>query len=320
MTESSPNSASNITQAGFTESELEHIENSVVRAATEAGSFVASRFGGFLEISQKGDKPGKDLVTDADKASQRLIAEIMSETCPDHMLLGEEDPPSEEPAAEDWLWIVDPIDGTTNFVNSSPVHAVSVAALFRGEPVAAAIWIPWPNSDGHLLMHARKDHGTWISDTQVQVHKSSDSGEPITGVLSARPGWIHRMFNVGKPLEGNFGEVRVGGSACHEQFLVANGTMQYAITGWAMTWDFAAAILLVKESGGKVLALDSTQYFSEFDGWSSGYANDSATYGRIRKWRGLLLTGSPATVDFISANLKPKRQGLLGKLTSLVSS
>jgi fructose-1,6-bisphosphatase/inositol monophosphatase family enzyme len=96
--------------------------------------------------------------------------------------------------------------------------------------------------------------------------------------------------------------------------------MQYAITGWAMTWDFAAAILLVKESGGKVLALDSTRHFSEFEGWSSGYANDSATYGRIRKWRGLLLTGSPATVDFISANLKPKRLGLLGKLTSLVGS
>ena len=319
MTESSPNSATKSPRAGFTESELEHIENSVVRAATEAGSFVSSRFGGFLEISQKGDKPGKDLVTDADKASQIIIAQIMSETCPDHMLLGEEDPPAEEPMAADWLWIVDPIDGTTNFVNSSPVHAVSVAAVFRGETVAAAIWIPWPNSDGYLLMHARRGHGTWISDTQVQVHKSSDSGEPITGVLSARPGWILRKFNVRKPLERNFGEIRVGGSACHEQFLVANGTMQYAITGWAMTWDFAAAILLVKESGGKVLALDSNQHFSEFDGWTNGYANDSATYRRIRKWRGLLITGAPATVDFVAANLNPKRRGLLGKLTSLVS-
>ncbi|MBT4342352.1 MAG: hypothetical protein HOD62_09890 [Chloroflexi bacterium] len=64
----------------------------------------------------------------------------------------------------------------------------------------------------------------------------------------------------------------------------------------------------------------SSVIFVEFDGWSSGYANDSATYGRIRKWQGLLLSGSPATVDFVSANLKPKRKGLLGKLASLVGS
>ena len=320
MTESSSSTVPNSLNIEFTDSELGHVESSVVRATKEAGAFVASRFGGILEISQKGDKPGKDLVTDVDKASQQMIAEIMSETCPAHMLLGEEDPPTEEPAAADWIWIVDPIDGTTNFVNSSPVHAVSVAALFRGEPVAAAIWIPWPNADGYLLMHARKGHGTWIGDTQVHVHKSSDSGEPITGVLSARPGWIRRMFNVEKPLEGHFGEIRVGGSACHEQFLVANGTLQYAITGFAMAWDFAASTLLVKESGGKVMVLGSNQRFAEFGGWSSGYANDSATYGRIRKWRGLLLSGSPATVDFVSANLKPKRKGLLGKITSLVGS
>jgi myo-inositol-1(or 4)-monophosphatase len=303
-----------------TDTELEHIENSVIRAASEAGDFVASRFGGVLEISNKGDKPGKDLVTDVDKASQRLIAKIMEETCPDHMLLGEEDPPDEEPEAADWLWIVDPIDGTTNFVNSSPIHAVSVAALFRGEPVAAAIWIPWPNKEGHLLMHARKGHGTWVGDSQVHVHKSSDTGEPITGVLSARPGWIRRMFNVQEPLNGHFGEIRVGGSACYEQFMVANGTMQYALTGFAMAWDFAAAILLVKEAGGKVMAIGPNREFVEFNGWTNNYANDSATYGRIRKWGGLLLSGSPATVDFVAKNLRPKRRGLLGKLSSLVGS
>jgi len=313
-------SPTNIAPTGIADSELEHVEESVVRAATEAGQLVASRFGGILEISNKGEIPGKDLVTDVDKASQRLIEQIMTETCPDHMLLGEEDPPDEEPAAADWLWVVDPIDGTTNFVNSSPIHAVSVSALYRGEPLAAAIWIPWPNSEGFLLMRARKGHGTWVGDSQVHVHNPSESGEPITGVLSARPGWIRRMFNVQKPLDGHFGEIRVGGSACHEQFLVANGTMQYAITGFAKAWDFAGAIIIVKEAGGKVMALDSTRNFSEFDGWSENYANDSATSVRIRKWGGLLLTGAPATVDFVAANLRPKRKGLIGKIASLIGA
>jgi len=96
--------------------------------------------------------------------------------------------------------------------------------------------------------------------------------------------------------------------------------MQYALTGFAMAWDFAAAILLVKEAGGKVMAIGPNREFVEFNGWTNNYANDSATYGRIRKWGGLLLSGSPATVDFVAKNLRPKRRGLLGKLSSLVGS
>jgi myo-inositol-1(or 4)-monophosphatase len=313
-------STATISQGVIPDSELEHIEESVIRAAREAGALVASRFGGVFEISNKGDKPGKDLVTDVDKASQKLIAKIMDETCPGHMLLGEEDPPDEEPEAADWLWIVDPIDGTTNFVNSSLIFAVSVAALHRGAPVAAAMWIPWSNDDGFLLMHARKGNGAWIGDTKMSVRAPSESGVPVAGLHAAIPRWFRRAFDLQKPLMGNMGELRDGGSSCYEQFMVARGSMQYSITGFAFTWDFAAGTLLTKEAGGKVLALDSTRRFTEFQGWSRDYANDSATYGRIRKWKGLVLSGAPKTVDFIAANLRPKQRGLLGKLKSLVVS
>jgi len=298
---------------------LEHVEESVIRAAREAGAMVASRFGGILEIFQKGDKPGKDLVTDVDKSSQRLIADIMAETCPGHMLLGEEDPPDEEPPAADWLWVVDPIDGTTNFVNSSLIHAVSVAALYRGVPVAAAMWIPWSNEDRNLLMHARLGNGTWIGDSKMSVHSPSESGAPVAGVHSAVPRWFSRAFDVQKPLEGHLGEIRDGGSSCYEQFMVARGSMQYSITGFAFTWDFAAGTLLTREAGAKVLTLDSNRMFTEFEGWGRDYANDSATYGRIRKWKGLVLSGAPETVDFIAENLRPKRAGLLGKLKGMLS-
>jgi myo-inositol-1(or 4)-monophosphatase len=315
LTESPQQSAS----AGFTEAELEHVEKSVVRAAMEAGEFVASRFGGVLEISNKGDKPGKDLVTDVDKASQRMIAEIMAETCPGHLLLGEEDPPAEEPDAADWLWVVDPIDGTTNFVNSSLIHAVSVAALYKGTPIAVAMRIPWSNDDGYLLMHARKGNGSWVDGSRVNVRPPSESGVPVAGAHAAAPRWIRRAFNILKPLQGNLGELRDGGSACYEQFMVARGSMQYAITGVAFTWDFAAGTLLTKEAGGKVMVLGPDRRFKEFNGWSDGYANDSATYGRIRKWKGLILSGAPATVDFVAANLEPKKFGFLSKLKSMFS-
>ena len=298
----------------ITNSELEHIEQSVIRATREAGELLASRFEGVLEISEKGDIPGKDLVTDVDKTAQKLIAGIMAESCPTHMLLGEEDPPDEEPAAADWMWLVDPIDGTTNFVNSSVIHAVSVAALFRGVPMAASIWIPWPNKNGFKLMHARAGNGTWMdgSEEKVRVHPPSDSGVPVAGVLSARPGWLLKMFDVREPLKGKLGENRIGGSSCYEQFLVAKGSMQFSITGRAFTWDFAAGTLLVKEAGGKVLALNSNGGFEEFSGWGHDYANDAATYGRLRKWMGLLLLGAPATVDFVAANLKLRKSGFPG--------
>ena len=302
----------------ITESELEYVEKSVIRAAAEAGAYVNSRFGGVLEISNKGDKPGKDLVTDVDKKTQQLIAEIMAETCPSHLLLGEEDPPAEDPVAADWLWVVDPIDGTTNFVNSSLIHAVSVAALYRGVPVAAAMWIPWSNDERSLLMHARAGNGTWIGETKMSVQSPSETGVPVAGSHSSAPRWIRQAFKVKKPLQGNFGELRDGGSACYEQFMVARGSMQFAITGFAYTWDFAAGTLLTQEAGGKVLALDSNRRFTPLDAWGRNYANDSATYGRIRKWKGLVLSGAPETVDFIAENLLPKRTGLLGNLRALL--
>ena len=304
-------------QQAIPDSELEYVEKSVIRAATEAGAYVASRFGGVLEISNKGDKPGKDLVTDVDKKTQQLIAEIMAETCPDHVLLGEEDPPAEEPAAPDWLWVVDPIDGTTNFVNSSLIHAVSVAALYRGVPVAAAIWIPWSNDEQSLLMHARAGNGTWIGDTKMNVYSPNEKGVPVAGSHSSAPRWIRRAFDIQQPLQGNLGELRDGGSICYELFMIARGSMQFGISGFAYAWDFAAGTLLVEEAGGKVLSLNSDRRFTPFDAWGEDYANDSTTYGRIRKWKGLVLTGAPETVDFIAENLLPKRTGFLGKLRSL---
>jgi myo-inositol-1(or 4)-monophosphatase len=311
LTEPPAQAPSRQSHPNITDSELEHVEQSVIHATREAGKLVASRFEGVLEISEKGDKPGKDLVTDVDKSSQKLIAEIMAEACPSHMLLGEEDPPDEEPAAADWIWVVDPVDGTTNFVNSSVIYAVSIAALYRGVPMAAAMWVPWPNSDGFQLMHARAGHGARMdgSGEKVRVHPASETGAPVAGVLSARPGWLLRMYDVQEPLTGKLGENRIGGSSCYEQFMVAKGSMQYSITGRAYTWDFAAGTLLVKEAGGKVLAANSNRIFKEFTGWGENYANDSATYGRMRKWMGLLLLGAPETVDFVAANLKPRTPG-----------
>ena len=313
-------SSTSIKSLTFIDSELKRVEQCIVRAARESGNLVASRFGGILEISSKGSKTGKDLVTDVDRASQNLIANIMSETCPGHVLLGEEDPPDKKQEASDWMWIVDPIDGTTNYVNSSNIYAISIAALYKGETVAAAIWIPWPNDDGFELMHARKGHGTWIGDSKLHVHPENETGVPATGILSSFPRWMPKAFNINKQLMENQGEIRNGGSACYEQFMVAKGSMQYAITGVASTWDFAAGILLINEAGGKVMRLTSDGLFENFNGWAENYKPDPQTYERLRKWRGLILSGPPRTVDFVAANLSLKQPRLFTRIKMLFNN
>jgi hypothetical protein len=118
----------------------------------------------------------------------------------------------------------------------------------------------------------------------------------------------------------NRGEIRDGGSACYEQFMVAKGSMQYAITGVARTWDFAAGILLISEAGGKIMRLNSDGQFSNFDGWMENYKTDSQTYTRLRKWKGLILSGPPRTVDFVAANLRSKKPPLFTKIKMLFNN
>jgi len=93
--------------------------------------------------------------------------------------------------------------------------------------------------------------------------------------------------------------------------------MQYAITGFARSWDFAAGILLIKEAGGKVMRLNSHGQFSDFNGWMKNYETNSQTYAQLRKWKGLILSGTPRTVDFVAANLGSKQSHLLEKIKTL---
>ena len=103
------------------------------------------------------------------------------------MVLGEEDDNENEPPATDFVWAVDPVDGTTNYVNGMPVHAVSVAVLYRGAPVAAAVWVPWPSRSGSCLFHAYRDGGAWRDNERINVRPAADNGQPVAGRLVGVP-------------------------------------------------------------------------------------------------------------------------------------
>ncbi len=310
-----------MTQEKLDETFLATLEAAAVDAARQAGALVAHRFGGVLDVSNKGKVDGADLVTDVDRASQRLIASLTVEKFSGHMLLGEEEPPKEEPPAADFVWAVDPIDGTTNFVNGLPIHAVSIGVLRRGRPVACAIWLPWPSNGGAgAVLHARSGGGAWSDDTAVLVptgqqpvakklalSQPDGDGAPKTGRLSGIPGGLRWAYHVGRPLRKGVGEPRVSGSTAYETAMVATGVMQFSVSGSASrVWDYAASSLLVREAGGAAYVLDGRGGWLLFEGWTDGYDNTPATSKRLRGWSGPMIMGAPKTAAFLATNLRPR--------------
>ena len=299
---------------------LVSFEQAAVDAVRQAGALVAQRFGGALEVSSKGDEDGKELVTDVDRASQRLIASLTVDRFPGHMLLGEEDAPDHPPPAADFVWAVDPIDGTTNFVNGLPVHAVSAGVLYKGRPVAGAIWVPWPSDAGAgAVLHARAGGGAWFNDRRLLIKDPDGDGAPKNGRLSGVPGGLRWAYRVGKPLRRSMGEPRVSGSTTFETAMVATGVMQFTVSGSSYVWDYAASSLLASEAGGAVLMLGRDGRWAAFEGWGAPYANDTGTSKRLREWRGPMIMAAPKVAAFLAANLRPRRPPIWKRVARAVA-
>ena len=299
----------------FDTSELKRFEESLKIAVADAGKFVRSRFMGNMQVDSKSKRPGKDLVTDVDKKSQEIIEGVMSKRHSDHQLLGEEDQKSDI-VAKDIVWSVDPIDGTHNFINQSATYAVSAGILYRGVPIAGAVWHPWPSAkDGSQIISAHLGGGAYKGKDRLQVTEPShESGRPVSGKLTALPDNARRKFRFSPDIRGHVGDVRVTGCASQELMHVATGIYQFSIVGAAAVWDFAAAAIIVQESGGKLLVAGFDGRWSDFEGWGGPYENDAATYERMRKWLGLMCAAHPKTADYLKTNAEPKGLSMLQKL------
>ena len=285
-------------------SNFKKIEKTAIESVKLASEYVSSRFGTNLDIKSKSGTPGHDLVSDVDKKSQEIIKNIVSKNFPEHHFLGEEDEKIDN-ASTDWIWAVDPIDGTNNFVNNVQQYAISVGVLFQGIPVVGAIWVPWANSNSGLIIHSSKDNGCWIGNKKIIINQDND--KPTKGKLSGVPNRLSEKYFTNKNLRNNLGEERVIGSTAYELFLVAYGSMQFAISGFANIWDFAASIIIIQEAGGQINYLDKEENFKKFICWD--ISNDKTkSIENLRKWKGLILAGNPSMVNFISQNIKKKKK------------
>ncbi len=291
------------------------IELHAVKLARGAGEILAGHFGRPIEVEFKDDKE-RDPVTRADKATQEYLAAEITKRFPEHGILGEEateeEKESEDPA-RDVLWVLDPLDGTTNFMNGLPVFASSIGVLYRGWPMAAALYVPWPQGGGFVL-HARKGGGCFADEQPVSVYETQ---EPVPNRLIGVPGYFGVANHFSKQLAGKAGEPRTTGSIAYELAMTARGVMQYAIFGAPRMWDMAGGALAVIEAGGMVMTrFRGERQWHSLESLVPTWEQKTPTMKELRAWMAPLVAGNKQLAPLVANNVR-RRFSLRAKLRPL---
>ena len=298
------------------------IERHAVELARGAGEILAGYFGRHIEVEFKDDKQ-RDPVTAADKTTQTYLAAEIARRFPAHGVLGEEateeEQQSEEPA-RDTLWVLDPLDGTTNFLNGLPVFASSIGVIHRGRPVAAALYIPWPADRGGFVLHCRKGGGARIASLVAgggadgEPVKVLETEQPIPNRLIGLPGYFGVANRFTGGLASRAGEPRTTGSIAYELGMTARGVMQYAIFGAPRMWDMAAGALAVQEAGGTVMTrFRGERQWHPLDSFVPTWEQKTPTMKELRAWVAPLVAGNNHLAPLIANNVR-RRFSLKAKL------
>lgn len=193
-------------------------------------------------------KSPSDYVTEIDIECQKVIKEIISERFTSHNFLAEED--GGIFSEEDDLWIIDPLDGTTNFIHGLSHSAVSIAFYTKGKIQTGVIYDPYKNE----LFHAVKDGGAYLNGKSISVSDTNDMSSSIiaTGMPFRKHEKIPAYFTVLSNVLKNSSGIRRMGSAALDLAYTACGRFDGFFEGWLSPWDIAAGVLIIEEAGGKV--------------------------------------------------------------------
>lgn len=196
-----------------------------------------------------------DFVTQVDRESERLIAETLLRAVPDSVVLGEELTP--EAMARGLVWIVDPLDGTINYLHGYPAYAVSIGAVAEGALVAGIV----VDIERDVVYKAVAGGGAWTGERQLKVSSVSDTSVALLGtgfpfkVPELLPTYLHQFSNLLRSTSG----IRRTGSAALDLVDVALGRLDGFWELSLAPWDVAAGTLIVREAGGVVTDLQGSE-------------------------------------------------------------
>ncbi|KXW55291.1 inositol monophosphatase [Ferrovum sp. PN-J185] len=231
--------------------------NTAVKAARRAGHII-NRAALDLERLKVAKKGPADYVSEIDKMAEEAIISVLQDAYPDHSFLGEE---SGALGQSDYQWIIDPIDGTTNFIHGFPMYAVSIALAHKGVLTQGVIYDPVKND----LFTATRGAGAYLNERRIRVSqqiKMEDaligSGFPYSSMENQER--YMRMLSV---IMRESAGIRRPGSAALDLAYVAAGRYDGFWELGLKPWDMAAGVLLIQEAGGLVTDLDGEQRYLE---------------------------------------------------------
>ena len=211
--------------------------NIMIKAAEKASKVLIRDFGEVekLQVSIKGPF---DFVSNADKKTEKIIIDELSKAKKNYSILSEEVGKITNSDSEN-VWIIDPIDGTTNFLHGIPHFAISIALKTNNEIVSGLIFDPIKNE----MFYAEKNNGSYFNNKRVRVSKKKEVSQCLFATGGRKT--ITSKLNTGK-----------SGSAALDMAYVASGRFDGYFQENIHIWDVAAGIVLVKEAGGKVNEID----------------------------------------------------------------
>lgn len=218
-----------------------------VEAAEQSAKIFRSFFGKPKSVKIKNDDP-RDLVTEIDKKIEARIRKIILQKFPGHKIIGEEFG-SQKFSKNDMVWAIDPVDGTTNYIQGLPICCISIGLWQNNTPLIGVVYNPILSQ----LFTAARSHGAFLNGKRIKVSDKKTLKLAFGGF-----GWgrnIHKAQVNFPKLIPLLHKVRTLGSAALEMCFIALGVFDFHIQSEINLWDFAAAALIVKEAGGEVTEL-----------------------------------------------------------------
>ncbi|HEY8551951.1 MAG TPA: inositol monophosphatase family protein [Thermaerobacter sp.] len=280
--------------------DAEALRDAVIDVALRGGEMLRHRFGSASRVRTKTSR--YDLVTEADEAIEAELAAYVRRQFPDHAVVGEEDVSrrvlsgqaasrqgavAQAAGGRDWEWLIDPIDGTTNFIHGLPIVATSVAVMYRNEVLAGAVFNPMQDE----LFVAVRRHGATLNGRPLRVSTEEALAESLLATGFQYDAVEGRRLNVDlfRVVLAEARNVRAIGSAALSLCYVGAGRLSGFWELRLGPWDLAAGALVVREAGGRLSRIDG----GPFDIWQPSVV---ATNGRIHEQLvALLRQANPGT-------------------------
>lgn len=252
--------------------------NIAVRAARRAGDIISRSIEKLdsLEVSSKGPN---DFVSSVDQAAEAAIIDTIKQAYPDHQILAEE---SGLHGDHDYLWVIDPLDGTTNFLHGFPQFAVSIALKQQGRLYQAVVYDPVRQE----LFTASRGAGAQLNNRRIRVSRRKELAGSLlgTGFPFKNQQHLDSYLSMFKALFPKTAGIRRAGAAALDLAYVAAGRLDGFWEIGLQPWDMAAGALLIEEAGGLV---------SDFGGGSNHFASGNLVAGNPKVFKAILQTIRP---------------------------